>query len=71
MSRCRMVRKRLASVDPRFLVDDARLDTIAAVIEAHWPEEIAADGLHDPALMAAVEAARAALLEALGLAELV
>ncbi len=60
-----------ALVDPRFLVDHARLDRIAAVIEAHWPEEIAADGLHDPALMAAVEAARAALLEALGLAELV
>ena len=60
-----------ALVDPRFLVDHARLDRITAVIEAHWPEEIAADGLHDPALMAAVEAARAALLEALGLAELV
>ena len=58
------------TVDPRFLVDHARLDRIAAVIEAHWPEEIAADGLRDPTLVAAVEAARRALLDALGLAEL-
>ncbi|KQR81227.1 N-succinylarginine dihydrolase [Sphingomonas sp. Leaf343] len=55
------------TVDPRFLVDHARLDRIAAVIEAHWPEEIAADGLRDPALVAAVEAARAELLRALDL----
>ena len=30
-----------ATIDPRFLVDDAKLDRIAAVIEAHWPEAIA------------------------------
>ncbi|HEX2624169.1 MAG TPA: N-succinylarginine dihydrolase, partial [Sphingomicrobium sp.] len=28
-------------VDPRFLVDEARIDRLARTIEAHWPEEIA------------------------------
>jgi len=59
-----------ATVDPRFLVDDARLDRIAAIVERHWPESIAPDQLADPALWAQVEAARAALLDLLGLTEL-
>ena len=59
-----------ATIDPRFLVDDAALDRIAAVVEAHWPERIAIDDLADPALITRVEAARAALLEALGIVEL-
>ena len=59
-----------ATVDPRFLVDDARLDRVAAVVEAHWPESIAPDQLSDPALWAKIEAARAALLDLLGLTEL-
>src|SRR5687767_9323695 len=29
-----------ATVDPRFLVDDAKLDRLAHVIAAHWPEKI-------------------------------
>ncbi|QDZ09102.1 N-succinylarginine dihydrolase [Sphingomonas panacisoli] len=53
------------TVDPRFLVDDAKLDRIAAVIEAHWPEEIAIDRIGDPALIARIRAAREALLDAL------
>jgi succinylarginine dihydrolase len=56
-----------ATVDPRFLVDDAKLDRIAAVVEAHWPESIAPDQLADPALWTKIEAARAALLDLLGL----
>ncbi|WP_298091330.1 N-succinylarginine dihydrolase [uncultured Sphingomonas sp.] len=56
-----------ATVDPRFLVDHARLDRIAAVIEAHWPETIAPGDIADPALIARIEAARAALLAALDL----
>ncbi|MHA6719597.1 N-succinylarginine dihydrolase [Sphingomonas sp. RS6] len=60
-----------ATVDPRFLVDDARLDTIAAIVERHWPETIAVDALDDPALVAQVESARRALLEALGFDSLV
>jgi succinylarginine dihydrolase len=59
-----------ASVDPRFLVDDARLDLIADVIGRHWPEEIHHDDLQSPALIADIERARAALLDALHLAEL-
>jgi succinylarginine dihydrolase len=59
-----------ARVDPRFLVDEAKLDRLAAAIEAHWPEAIAPDGLLDPALPARLEGARAALLQALDLAEL-
>ena len=53
------------TVDPRFLVDDARLDVIADVIASHWPESIAIDQLGDPQLIAGVERARRTLLEAL------
>ncbi len=60
-----------ASVDPRFLVDDAKLDRIAAVVEKHWPEEIAIAAIGDPALIARIRAARQALLEELGLIELI
>jgi succinylarginine dihydrolase len=56
-----------ALVDPRFLVDQAKLDRIAQVVEAHWPETISPDDLAKPALWAKVEAARATLLELLGL----
>ncbi len=60
-----------AMVDPRFLVDEAKLDRIAEVIEAHWPETIEADAIGDPDLLARVERARAGLLRALGLVELI
>jgi len=55
-----------ATVDPRFLADDARLDRIAAVIAAHWPEDIPQDAIADPALIARIETARAVLLAELG-----
>lgn len=58
------------TVDPRFLVDEEKLDRIAALIEAYWPEQIAPADLADPALWGRVEAARAALLSTLGLQEL-
>ena len=58
------------SVDPRFIVDAARLDRIGDVVRRHWPEEIHIDDLQQPALIAEIERARAALLEALDLAEL-
>ena len=60
-----------ATVDPRFLVDDARLDRIAAVIEAHWPEQVTPAELDTLGAWPAAVAARAALLEALDLAELI
>ena len=54
-------------VDPRFLVDEAKLDRLASVIAGHWPEQIATDELQRPTLLDTVERARAALLEALDL----
>jgi succinylarginine dihydrolase len=60
-----------ARVDPRFLADEAKLERIAAVVERHWPDAIAPADLTDPALWARLEGARAALLEALELAELI
>ena len=59
-----------ALVDPRFLIDEAKLDRIAASIAAHWPEEIAAADLQQPGLIETVENARRALLETLDLGAL-
>jgi succinylarginine dihydrolase len=59
-----------ATVDPRFLADEARLAKVAALIERAWPERIAPADLAEAALRLAVEDARAALLEALDLGEL-
>jgi succinylarginine dihydrolase len=59
-----------ATVDPRFMVDEARLDRIADVVRRHWPEQIRHDELQRPALIADVERARAALLDRLDLSEL-
>ncbi|RUN75294.1 N-succinylarginine dihydrolase [Sphingomonas sp. TF3] len=60
-----------ARVDTRFLVDDARLNLIAQVIEQHWPEAIAPADIGDPSLVDRVGAARTALLETLGIVELI
>ena len=46
-------------VDPRFLVDEAKLDRLADVIAAHWPEEIASSDIQSPALVADIERAAA------------
>ena len=59
-----------ATVDPRFIVDEAKLDRIGEVIARHWPAAIAPDDLVSPALVRDVEAARLALLDALELGEL-
>ncbi len=59
-----------SSVDPRFLVDDAKLDRIAAIVERHWPQSIDHRALQSLALIADIEQARAALLEALDLQQL-
>ena len=48
-----------ATVDPRFLVDEAKLDRIADVVAAHWPEQIHHDELQQPALIARHRSARA------------
>ncbi|GLR46395.1 N-succinylarginine dihydrolase [Sphingomonas astaxanthinifaciens] len=59
-----------ATVDPRFLVDEAKLDRLGEVIARTWPEEIAVEDLGSASLIRDIEAARAALLEACGLGEL-
>jgi succinylarginine dihydrolase len=58
------------TVDPRFLLDDARADLIERTIAAHWPEQIDPSDLGTPALAGQIVAARAALLAALGLEEI-
>jgi succinylarginine dihydrolase len=58
-------------VDPRFLVDGAKLDRIAEVVERHWPETIDPGMIGDPALVGTVERARIALLEELNIVELI
>ncbi len=59
-----------ATVDPRFLADLTKLDQIAEVVSAHWPESIAPNQLGDAGLIKQVQTARAALLQAMNLSEL-
>jgi len=59
-----------ATVDPRFLVDEAKLERLAEVISAHWPEEIAGADVRNPSLIREVEAARLSLLDTLDLSGL-
>ena len=60
-----------ATVDPRFLADDAKLDQISNVVATYWPQTIAPSDLASTALASAVRKARAALLESLDLGELI
>jgi succinylarginine dihydrolase len=59
-----------ATVDQRFIADEDKLDRMADVIAAHWPESILPDQLGDPALVEQVQKARAALLSVCDLIEL-
>ena len=58
------------TVDRRFMVDEARLDRIAEVVRRCWPEQIHHSELQQPALIQEIEAARAALLGALDLGQI-
>jgi len=60
-----------ATVDPRFLLDEAKAEQMEAVIAEHWPETIAPAQIGDAGLVEHVRAARRALLEALDLGEFV
>jgi len=60
-----------ATVDPRFLVDAARIDRIAQIVTAHWPVRIEPGEMRDPRLWDAIRTARTALLTALELTELI
>ncbi|ODS60407.1 MAG: succinylarginine dihydrolase [Erythrobacter sp. SCN 68-10] len=59
-----------ATVDPRFLLSEAKADRIEGVIAAHWPEQIDPADIGSEALANSVIAARLALLKALDLTEL-
>ncbi|MBU6396516.1 MAG: N-succinylarginine dihydrolase [Sphingomonadales bacterium] len=59
-----------ATVDPRFLLTEARADMLETLIAKAWPEQIDPTDLGSDSLASSVIAARAALLEALGLSEL-
>jgi succinylarginine dihydrolase len=59
-----------ATVDPRFLLDEAKADLIEGVIARSWPEQIDPSDLGSDSLAASVIAARLALLDALDLAQL-
>lgn len=59
-----------ATVDPRFMLDEAKADRMAAVIAAHWPEEIETTDLGSETLAKVVSGARAALLDELDLSVL-
>lgn len=58
-------------VDPRFLVDEGKLDAMAETVAEYWPEEIDAGHLADAALWKEIRAARTALCETMGLPELI
>ncbi len=59
-----------ATVDPRFLLDEAKIARAEAVVAAHWPEQIDPADIGRESLAQSVIAARGALLEMLGLSEL-
>ncbi|MGE3396407.1 MAG: N-succinylarginine dihydrolase [Sphingomonas sp.] len=58
------------TVDPRFLVDDAKLDAIGACINTHWPERITPADLSSARLATHIDDARRRLLDLLDLREL-
>ncbi|MFM5907196.1 MAG: N-succinylarginine dihydrolase [Novosphingobium sp.] len=55
------------TIDPRFLLDEGKADSIAQVIAQLWPEEIAIADLSSATLASQVVAARQAVLGAVGL----
>lgn len=59
-----------ATIDPRFLVDNHKLDSIAAIVSRYWPETISPADLGQDGLRQAAERARAALLDSLQLSVL-
>ena len=59
-----------ATVDPRFLLDEAKIALIEDVVTRKWPEQIDPAELGRESLANEVIAARAALLHTLGLSEL-
>ena len=58
----------LAAVDPRFLLDEAKIDRLERLVGQWWPEAIAPADLASPDLWRQCHAAHDALLKELGLA---
>jgi succinylarginine dihydrolase len=58
-------------VDWRFVADEERLDRIARVVAAEWPEAIAPEDLLQPSIWRTMEQARTRLCEELDLLELI
>lgn len=58
------------TVDPRFLLDEAKADLLEKVIAANWPEQIDPADIGAQTLAKSVVAARNALLDALDLTKL-
>jgi len=59
-----------ATVDPRFVLDEGKVEAIARVITQYWPEQIDPGDLGSGFLAQSVIEARNRLLEELGLVEL-
>jgi succinylarginine dihydrolase len=59
-----------ATVDSRFLVDEAKLDAMAKIVAREWPAEIDPADVADPRLWNQIESARLALLSQVGLSDL-
>lgn len=59
-----------ATVDPRFLLDEAAIDRLGDTVRAHWPESLSPDDLALGEVAERVRTARTAALRVLGLDEL-
>lgn len=59
-----------ATVDPRFILDDAKADAMEAVVGTFWPEQIDTVDVGKESLANSVRTARGKLLDLLGLGEL-
>ncbi len=59
-----------ATVDPRFLLDEAKAEQLEALIAENWPEQIDPADIGNAALAGDIHAARHKLLEKLALPEL-
>ena len=60
-----------AHIDPRFLLNEAKIDVISRNVARDWPAEITPDALNNPHLWADISRARAALLTDLQLEDLI
>jgi len=58
-----------ATIDPRFLLDERKLDDIAGIVARYWPEEIAPDDLGDTRLIARIEQSWLTLVDHLQLSD--